>query len=64
MPVILPEDQAEQWIKDDLSYDEIAALAKFQFPAEQLEFHTIRKDFRQLEEPREAFLFEELPPII
>ena len=64
MPVILPEDQAERWIKDDLAYDGIAALAKFQFPAEQLAFHTIRKDFRQLEEPREAFLYEELPPII
>ena len=64
MPVILPEDQAELWIKDDLAYDGIAALAKFQFPAEQLAFHTIRKDFRQLEEPREAFLYEELPPII
>lgn len=64
MPVILPEDQAERWIKDDLAYDGIAALAKFQFPAEQLAFHPIRKDFRQLEEPREAFLYEELPPII
>ena len=64
MPVILPEDQAERWIKDDLAYDGIAALAKFQFPAEQLAFHTIRKDFRQLEEPREAFLYEELTPII
>ena len=64
MPVILPEDQAERWIKDDLAYDGIAALAKFQFPAEKLAFHTIRKDFRQLEEPREAFLYEELPPII
>ena len=64
MPVILPEDQAERWTKDDLAYDGIAALAKFQFPAEQLAFHTIRKDFRQLEEPREAFLYEELTPII
>ena len=64
MPVILPEDQAEQWIKDDLSVEQIAALARFQLPAEQLEYHTIRKDFRQLEEPREAFLYEELPQII
>ena len=64
MPVILPEDQAEQWIKDDLSVEQIAALARFQLPSEQLEFHTIRKDFRQLEEPREAFLYEELPPIL
>ena len=64
MPVILPEDQAELWIKDDLSIEQIATLARFQLPAEQLEFHTIRKDFRQLDEPREAFLYEELPPIV
>lgn len=64
MPVILPEDQAEQWIRDDLSVEQIAALARFQFPAEQLEFRTIRKDFRQLEEPREVFIYEELPPIL
>mgnify|MGYP000032055889 CR=1 FL=1 len=64
MPVILPEDQAEQWIKEDLSVEEIAALARFQFPADQLEYHTIRKDFRQLEEPREAFLYDELPAIL
>jgi putative SOS response-associated peptidase YedK len=63
MPVILPEDQAELWIKDDLSIDQITALARFQLPAEQMEFHNIRKDFRQLEEPREAFLYDELPPI-
>jgi putative SOS response-associated peptidase YedK len=64
MPVILPEEQAEQWIKDDLSIEQISALARFQLPTEQLEFHTIRKDFRQLEEPREVFLYEELPPIM
>lgn len=64
MPVILPEDHAAEWIREDLSMKRINELARFQVPDGLLEYHTIRKDFKQLEEPREAFLYEELPPIV
>ena len=60
MPVILPEDQAEQWIRDDLPVKTIAQLASYQIPSENMLAHTIRKDFRLLEEPREGFVYEEL----
>ena len=63
MPVILPEDQAGNWIQSNLSIDEIATIAKFQIADEGMLAHTIRKDFRQLEEPREEFIYEELPTL-
>ena len=63
MPVILPENEAAEWIRDDLSRDRIAALATFSVPDNILNAYTIRKDFRLLEEPREPFEYPELPPI-
>jgi putative SOS response-associated peptidase YedK len=63
MPVILPENQAAEWIREDLSRDRIAALASFAVPEEIMQAYTIRKDFRLLEEPREPFEYPELPAI-
>ena len=63
MPVILPDELASQWIRSDISVNEISLLAKYQLKDEYMTAHTIRKDFRQLEEPREKFLYEELPTL-
>ncbi|MEY3920876.1 MAG: hypothetical protein RL634_637 [Bacteroidota bacterium] len=63
MPVILPEDLASNWIQADLSINEIASLAKFQISDDEMIAHTIRKDFRQLQEPREEFMYDELPKL-
>ncbi len=60
MPVILPEDEAEQWIQSDLSTEAIARIASYQISSDLMDAKTIRKDFRLLEEPREAFNYEEL----
>lgn len=63
MPVILPEDEADQWIHEDLSTEDIARIASFQISSDQMEAKTIRKDFRLLDEPREGFSYVELPAI-
>jgi len=44
-----------------LSAERIAQLASYQFPAEKMECHTVRKDFRQLPDPAETFAYDELP---
>lgn len=63
MPLILTEDLAAEWIRDGLSPERIREMAHFHLPSEAMEAYTIRKDFRQLEEPREPFTYSELPPL-
>jgi putative SOS response-associated peptidase YedK len=63
MPVMLPEEEAAEWIRDDISTERIAALAKFQISSDQLNAKTIIKDFRRAVEPREEFNYEELPSL-
>ena len=63
MPVVLPEEEAAEWIRDDISIERIAALAKFQISSDQLTAKTIIKDFRRAAEPQEEFTYEELPPL-
>lgn len=64
MPVILPETAASEWIRGDLDVEQIQQLAAYQYAATSMEYHTIRKDFRMIEEPREVFLYDELPALI
>ena len=63
MPVILPEEEAHEWIQDDITIERLQALASYQLPSEALLSHTIRKDFRMIEEPRESFEYNELPAL-
>jgi putative SOS response-associated peptidase YedK len=63
MPVILPEEYAEKWIQSDLSVNSIQSLATYQFTDDAMMAHTIRKDFRQIDEPRETYQYEELPTL-
>jgi len=60
MPTILPDDIAEQWLVGNLTEDDITAFATYQFPSEQMEYHTIKKDFLKLEDPCEPCLYAEL----
>lgn len=63
MPVVLPEMEAAEWIRNDISTERIAALAKFKISSDQLIARTIIKDFRRTAEPREEFNYEELPSL-
>jgi putative SOS response-associated peptidase YedK len=63
MPVILPEQEAAEWINSTTDLQRIHELACFQIPENQLDFFTIRKDFRLIENPREMFIYDELPKL-
>jgi putative SOS response-associated peptidase YedK len=63
MPLILPDELAWEWIQDGLSPKRIHEIAQYHFPADAMEAWTIRKDFRELDEPREREEYAELPVI-
>ena len=60
MPTILTEDLAWEWMFGDLSEDRISEIARYQFPAVQMEACTIRKSFQEEINPTEPFRYEEL----
>jgi putative SOS response-associated peptidase YedK len=64
MPVILPEEEASEWIRAELSVERISALAKFQIESSKLNAITIAKDFRQSENPTEGWDYKELPGLV
>lgn len=63
MPVILPDQEAYEWIHRDTDLKRVHELACYPFSDEQMEAFTIRKDFRLIENPREAFEYAELPKL-
>jgi putative SOS response-associated peptidase YedK len=63
MPTILPEELAHEWIQDGLSKERITQLATYQLPSEQMQAHTIYKDFKAYEDPTAEFAYAELPPL-
>lgn len=63
-PTILPEDKAYEWLFEDLTEEQIKALATYQFPAELMEAHTISKQFKAVENPTEYVKYEELPELV
>jgi putative SOS response-associated peptidase YedK len=63
MPTILTNELAWEWIMDDLSEERIQEIASFQFPANKMAAYTIKKEFKQLENPLEAFVYPELSPL-
>jgi putative SOS response-associated peptidase YedK len=64
MPVILPEDEAVEWISKDLSIERISSIARYSISSEKLQATSIIKNFRQAEEPREPFIYSELPALL
>jgi putative SOS response-associated peptidase YedK len=63
MPTILTEDLAYSWLFDTLTEEDIKEIGGFQLPAEEMQFCTVAKDFREAVDPTEPFSYEELPPI-
>lgn len=63
MPVILEDDEAYKWLTPNLTNDEIMNIANFEYKTENMKAYTVRKDFKSLEEPTEAFVYDELPPL-
>ena len=64
MPVILPEEEAAEWIKENLPVQRIAELANFQIESNKLEAKTIVKDFRRADDPTEGWEYGELPGLV
>jgi putative SOS response-associated peptidase YedK len=62
MPTILTKETAEAWISPDISEKEIHKLATYHTSGTLLAT-IIRKDFREIDNPMEPFLYEELPPL-
>lgn len=63
MPTILTEDLAWEWLFGELDEKRITEIAKYQFPAEQMESFTISKDFRSALEPTESVVYDDLPAL-
>lgn len=63
MPVILPDQEAWDWIQEGLSQEQVTQLATYQFPADKMEAYTISKDFRTALDPMAPFEYPELPPL-
>lgn len=63
MPTILPVLLAEEWLSKDLSEKRITELATYQIDSSSMIAHTVRKDFRELEDPLEHFAYAELPEL-
>jgi putative SOS response-associated peptidase YedK len=64
MPVILPEEEASEWIRSDISVDRISSIARYSIPSHMLNATSIIKNFRQSGEPREGFHYIELPNLV
>jgi hypothetical protein len=50
-------------MQKDLDEKRIKTIATFQYPSEDMEAWTIRKDFREAADPMEYFKYENLPEI-
>jgi putative SOS response-associated peptidase YedK len=64
MPTILPEELAYEWIQDGLSEERIKEIATYQLPSNQMEAWTIRKDFKEQNEPTERVQYENVPELV
>jgi putative SOS response-associated peptidase YedK len=64
MPTILSEEQAAHWISPNLAASEITKLASTHIEDSLLEAYTIKKDFRTALYPKDAFVYEELIPLM
>ena len=63
MPTILTEELAYEWIFGELDEQRIKEIARFQYPAEQMQACTIAKDFRDSLNPASAFQYNDLPSL-
>ena len=63
MPTLLTEELAYEWMQEGLSEKQIQALASFQYPANDMQAVTIKKDFRTSIDPTESYNYAALPDI-
>lgn len=63
MPTILNEAQASEWISPKLPENRIMELACSQYDEKQMEAYTIRKDLRTAFDPKDEFVYQELPAV-
>jgi putative SOS response-associated peptidase YedK len=63
MPTILTEELAWEWLLGDLTEERITEIARFQYPAAEMEAYSIAKDFREALEPAAPFTYEDLPAL-
>ena len=64
MPVILPDELADEWTNPNLSQERITQLATHQFPANQMKAHSVTKTFLNNIDPSEQFIYPDLPDLI
>jgi putative SOS response-associated peptidase YedK len=63
MPTILNEDLAWEWMFGDLEEKKILEIATAQYPAQQMQAWTIKKDFLSSLCPADPFVYPDLPPL-
>ncbi|MBO9564860.1 MAG: SOS response-associated peptidase [Niastella sp.] len=63
MPTILTEELAWEWLLGNLTEERITEIARFQYPAAEMEAYSIAKDFREALEPAAPFTYEDLPAL-
>jgi putative SOS response-associated peptidase YedK len=63
MPCILTEKFANEWLQEELNETRIKEIANFQFPDNDMQAYSIRKDFKNAVSPQEKFTYPELPPL-
>lgn len=63
MPVILPEQEAWEWIFDDLSENRISQLATYKHDYKPMRAYTISKQFKDSIDPLKAVTYEHVPAI-
>jgi putative SOS response-associated peptidase YedK len=60
MPTILTEDLAHEWLFGNLDENRISEIARYQYPATEMEACTIAKDFLNALEPTKPFEYADL----
>ena len=63
MPTVLNESLATEWLQEGLNEKRINEIANFQLAAEDMDAHSIRKDFKISAHPQEKFIYAELPSL-
>lgn len=63
MPVILPDELANEWATAGLTEQRISEIATFSFPADEMEAHTVKKSFLDEAEPADEHIYPNLTPL-
>lgn len=63
MPTILNEDLAWEWLFGNLSEERISEIGGTQFPSEEMQAWSIKKDFLNSLCPADPVVYPELPPL-